>query len=243
MQQRPQRPFVPHRTPTTPRPAITTSEFRLSAPFVPGKTREIAGPVETGDSTVVAESQSDSNALLRSIEDFLDASPSSPRDAQEIQDIADEGEFEEEPDELPPVEHFMDPLPAVDQFAPDAGQSIGENGADVGAERAAGGSTPIESAESGWIETDWQHYDWRAAAALGETGSEAASSAWATTDWDASAPKPRPLRQTAAHAIATALDEIAQRIRAGEIVVPGPGAAGDPAAIAASLAALLGGKR
>ena len=44
MPQKPQRPFVPHRTPTTPRPAITVSEFRLSPPFVPGSGRETGPP-------------------------------------------------------------------------------------------------------------------------------------------------------------------------------------------------------
>jgi hypothetical protein len=193
----------------------------------------------------VAAAQSDSSTLLRSIEDFLDASPASPRDAQEIQDIVDEGEFAEEADELPPVEHFMDPLPAVDQFESDAERSLGENGAGAGAESTAGGAASIDPAESGWIETDWQHYDWRAAAALGETASDEATNAWATTDWDptAAGPRPRALRQTAAHAIAKALDEIAQRIRAGELVVPPPGAPDEPSAIAAALAALLGVKR
>jgi hypothetical protein len=96
--------------------------------------------------------------------------------------------------------------------------------------------------ESEWGETDWQHYDWRAAAALGETANDEASSAWATTDWDAGAPRARELRKAAAHAIAKALDEIAQRIRAGEVVAPGNGAL-DPTNIAATLAALLGAKR
>jgi hypothetical protein len=238
--QKPQRPFVPHRTPTTPRPAITTSEFRLYTPFVPGSVRETPEPLGNADSTAVAATQSDSSALLKSIDDFLDTSPVGPSKFEDRSGLVDEGAFEEEPDELPPVEHFMDPLPAVDEFAPNAeGMSSGNGATDTANANTA------NPTDSGWEETDWQAFDWRAAAALGETASDEATNAWATTDWDAAAAAQRPkaLRQTAAHAIATALDEIAQRIRAGELVVPPPGAPSDPSTIAATLAALLGVKR
>jgi hypothetical protein len=237
--QKPQRPFVPHRTPTHPRPAIKASEFRLYAPFVPGSVRETPVPLGSSDSTV-AGTQSDSTAILKSIDDFLDTSPVTSSSVEDRHDIVDETAFEEEPDELPPVEHFMDPLPAVDEFAPNAeGMSTGIGGID------AANANISNPTDSGWGETDWQHFDWRAAAALGETVSDEATNAWATTDWDAAAAAQRPkaLRQTAAHAIATALDEIAQRIRAGELVVPPPGAPSDPSTIAATLAALLGVKR
>jgi hypothetical protein len=238
--QKPQRPFVPHRTPTTARPAITTSEFRLYTPFVPGSARETSEPLGNSDSTVGVATQSDSGALLKSIEDFLDTSPVASSTVQYRNDVVAENVFEEEPDELPPVEHFMDPLPGVDAFAPNAeGISTGSGTADAAMTNVA------DPTDTGWEETDWQHFDWRAAAALGETASDEATNAWATTDWDAAAAAQRPkaLRQTAAHAIATALDEIAQRIRAGELVVPPPGAPSDPSTIAATLAALLGVKR
>jgi hypothetical protein len=41
-------------------------------------------------------------------------------------------------------------------------------------------------------------------------------------------------------AIAKALEQIAQRIKSGELAAPVPGSATDPATIAATLAALLG---
>lgn len=239
MSQRPERPFVPHRTPTHPRPAITASEFRLYTPFVPGAVRETVEVNVPLGSASVPETQSDVN-VLRPIEDFLDASPPSPPVYQQAaEDLPDVGDFEEGADELPPVEHFMDSLPDVDEFASAAETGSMGNGTTGENASAAPGS---ESGEADWGETDWQHYDWRAAAALGETANEAASSAWATTDWDAGAPRAKELRKTAAHAIAKALDEIAQRIRAGEVVAPGNGAL-DPTNIAATLAALLGAKR
>jgi hypothetical protein len=228
----PQRPFVPHRTPTHPRPAITTSEFRLYTPFVPGAAREtVEANLPLGSTSSMPEARSDAD-VLRPIEDFLDRTPTPPPAYQRVaEDLPDVDEFEEEPDELPPVEHFIDALPGVDEFA-------------LGAEQGSGESTLAETSEgdSGWGETDWQHYDWRAAAALGETSNPEASSAWAETDWEGNVPRGRELRKSAAHAIATALDEIAQRLRAGEQVTPGSGAL-DPTNIAATLAALLGIKR
>ena len=240
MREKPQRPFVPHRTPTHPRPAITASEFRLYTPFVPGAVRETVEVSAQLGSTTVAEAQSDAS-LLRPIEDFLDASPLSPPTYQQsIEDLPDVSDFGEGADELPPVEHFIDSLPGVDQFA--SGAESGSMGNGAAGQTASGAAQTPESPESGWGETDWQHFDWRAAAALGETANQEASSAWATTDWEGNVSRARELRKSAAHAIATALDEIAQRIRAGEQVAPGSGAL-DPTNIAATLVALLGGKR
>jgi len=228
--QKPQRPFVPHRTPTHNRPAITASEFRLYTPFVPGVVREAVEVTAPLGSTTRMEAQSDPS-VLRPIEDFLDTSPLPPPAYQRaIEDLPDVGDFEEEPYELPPVEHFMDSLPGVDEFASDT-------------EAAPVAVQTPDAAESGWLETDWQHYDWRAAAALGETANAEATNAWASTDWDGVVSRAREGRQTAAHAIAKALNEIAERIKAGELALPGSGAKPDPTTIAATLAALLGVKR
>ena len=232
MPQKPQRPFVPHRTPTHGRPAITASEFRLYAPFVPGAVREeveVTAPI--GSTTrMEAGAQSDAS-VLRPIEDFLETSPVAPPAYQrDTEDLPDVGDFEQEPYELPPVEHFMDSLPDVDQFA-------------SAAEPAPVGVQTPDTAEAGWSETDWQNYDWRAAASLAATANDEATTAWATTDWDGVVSRAREGRQTAAHAIAKALNEIAERIKAGELAVPGSGATPDPTTIAATLAALLGVKR
>jgi hypothetical protein len=221
----PQRPFVPHRTPKTARPTITTSEFRLYRPFLPGAQREFVESITPMGAAGVAERQPALSVPLRPIDDFLDTSAA------------------DEPDELPPVEHFLDPLPPVDHFAPDADGALSDAWPAESGEVAPTGARVTDVSESGWIETDWQHYDWRAAAALGESAEREASSAWATTDWDGAVPRARELRRTAAHAIATALDEIAQRIREGELAAPGEGGISDPAKLAATLAALLGVRR
>jgi hypothetical protein len=254
--QKPQRPFVPHRTPTTPRPAIRTSEFRLSAPFVPGNSQAISETEARASAPVIAASEQTAGVSLRSIQDFLDTSPKeailyaqdialsteATAYTQELRDDPYESEFDDERDELPPVEHFIDELPAVDHFAPESEGAIRTNGGGASDEFDPGGADNPEPSESDWLETDWQHYDWRAAAALGETANVEASNAWATTDWGGTAPQVGDLRRTAAHAFASALDEIAKRIREGDLSVPG-GSLTDPATIAATLAARLGVKR
>lgn len=240
MTQQPQRPFVPHRTPKAGHPTITTSEFRLYRPFVPGAEREV---VESNGPMRAAGLVASEPETIRSIEDFLESSAPAPRVyAQERKDVSYESESPDVSDELPPVEHFLDPLPEVGHFAPDPGGALSDAWpAESGRAAAAGPSG--DPAESGWSETDWQQYDWRAAAALGESAEREASNAWATTDWDGTVPKARDLRPTAAHAIATALDAIAQRIREGELAVPGSSANTDPAKIVAQLAAVLGVKQ
>jgi hypothetical protein len=156
-----------------------------------------------------------------------------------ITEFADAGREEEVADELPPVEHFMDPLPEVVSFAPDSESAS----IDIHAREYAADEVHSRPEEGGWIEDDWQRYDWRAAAALGEGPETEASTEWAKTDWEVSAPVSRERRPSAAEALASALDQIAQRIREGELTVPSPEMLSNPAAIAASLAALLGVKR
>jgi hypothetical protein len=99
-----------------------------------------------------------------------------------------------------------------------------------------------ESPDTEWVDTGWQDFDWNATAALGEASHPDASDDWSRTDWE-SAPPQREQRETPAQAIASALDHIAQRIRNGELLVPPSELVADPAAIAATLAALLGVRR
>jgi hypothetical protein len=181
-------------------------------------------------------------ASLRPIEEFLDTSaPVAAVQSQVTSDISYVAEFETQPDELPPVEHFMDPLPAEDIFGPDISGAPSDAVPSTLSDLPTTGANAPELLETGWLETDWQHYDWRSAAALGESAADA-SRAWATTDWDGTVARPHDVPPPTAKSIATALDEIARRIREGELAVPGSGATADPATIAATLAALLGVK-
>jgi hypothetical protein len=229
--QSPQRPFVPHHTPTKPRPRLEIPEFRLSKPFVAGATRAEAEP----GAPPIEEAVPSREERLPRIEEFLQIETPPVQSISAYTDDSFSSDFEE-PDELPPVEHFLDPLPPVDHFTDEEFPSSYRTATPTS------NSTPETQAsgdESEWLETGWQNYDWRAAAALGETAGTEASNAWAETDWDAAAPR-RNTPPTPAQAIATALDQIAQRIRDGELVVPSPTGMTDPAALAATVAALLG---
>lgn len=226
----PQRPFVPHRTPNASRPPASNSEFQLSRPFVPGSPREEAE---------VAQADREQ---LPAIEAFLDNSPQRSESQFGGQSDEDSFGFAEEQEGIPPVEHFLDPLPPVVSFAPDTdGALIDEPGAAMDfnspppSVRAAG--------EAEWVEDDWQQFDWRAAAALGDGLDAEATNDWAETDWDMGPQAPRDAKPTAAQAIAKALDQIARKIRQGELTVPPADALTDPAGIAATLAALLGVRR
>jgi len=233
----PQRPFVPHRTPKAVLASASTSEFRLYRPFVPGAER---ANTESLQPEMKSEARTQSGALLPPIDTFLhlsaadSAHPGTESNGDELPQ-----RFDEVPDELPPVEHFLDPLPPVEGFSPLRSPAF-EPPRITGGLGTAPGEFQGDALASGWADTDWQQYDWRAAAGLRENGDTAASNAWATTNWDASLPRAKHDRPTAAQAIASALDEIAQRIRTGELAVPMPGSATDPATIAATLAALLG---
>lgn len=240
---KPQRPFVPHHTPTTARAPIAASEFRLSRPFLPGGERSAVEPVAFVETAGLAQEQSEARDSLRPIADFLDRPPTA-RDyrANSAGDVYP-SEAEDEPEELPPVEHFLDPLPSVDYFAAEADANPAGARPGAGDDPASKSARGPDPSEGGWGETDWQRYDWRAAAALGETGVDEATTEWAATDWEATGHRSREPRQSAANAIATALDEIARRIREGDLSSSGPGPVTDPATIAATLAALLGVRR
>jgi hypothetical protein len=236
VQHKPQRPFVPHRTPKSSIGIAADSEFRLSRPFVPGD--EKALPAVGMFAAEPTPNESVREPVLRGIEEFVhtysETREQEPIDAPEAYGApVDEDEYE-----LPPIEHFTDPLPGVESFAPGNEDAMVE-GSDA-MDYASVGTSPPVPGSAGWVEEDWQNFDWRAAAALGDAPDAQATNDWATTDWDAASALPRERPPSAAQAIANALDNIARRIRDGDLSPAEAGELGDPAAIAAKLAALLG---
>ena len=228
----PERPFIPRRTPTRAQPAVGASDFTVSRPFVPGADRAQIESFRLEPSSEIAAAPTGS---IPSIDTFLEYAASSHATAgAETNEETIPEDFAGEEDELPPVEHFVDPLPPVGDFAADA--PVGDADEFTYSDNTA----EADAATTDWVETDWQKYDWRAVAALGDSGESEASSAWADTDWDVGLPREKETKPTAANAIATALDQIAQKIRDGELALPGPGTVTDPRTIATTLAALLG---
>ena len=237
----PQRPYVPQHTPARAQPAISIADFALAKPFVPGADSPSRAILESGAPDVTAEAPIAESAMA-SIETFLVTPRASdaPRP-----DIAGEDDFAEEPEELPPLEHFLDPLPAIPEFSPAAvADAVEETVADEFPDEPADVRSR-GSVESDWVETDWQRYDWKSAGALGDTerAQAEASDAWAETDWEVPSPRKAERPRAPADAIAMALDQIARRIRTGDLSLPGDGSVADPATIAATLAALLGVRR
>ena len=232
----PLRPFVPHRTPKSGRPATSSSEFRLARPYVPGAERQEVEPVR---SQMTGDSQAQSAGSLESIDDYLHAPARTPVPvARESRDTDFESDFDEASAELPPVEHFLDPLPRVEDFEREGANPFDDTNA-VGDVDIAARVIEPNSLAAEWANTDWQQYDWRSLASLREGAEAAASTEWASTDWDANRPRAKDVYPTAAQAIASALDQIAQRIRDGELTAM-PGMPTDPATMAATLAAILG---
>jgi hypothetical protein len=139
-------------------------------------------------------------------------------------------------EDLPSIDEFLDRTPPIEKFAP---SHVGEERA---TEWAWGGESVAPKMPAEAPAPDWQSFDWGSAANLGSSPPDAAAEAWASTDWS----EPRggkATRQSAAEALARALDQIAERIRAGELRVPGPETVQDDAAVTATLAALLGIRR
>jgi hypothetical protein len=238
----PERPYVPHRTPTRAQPAVLFADFTLARPFVPGA-EQVRSPAPQAPAVVSGDENQRggmSETSLPSVESFLESPrpsvPSQPVDAFEIETDGD-------PEELPPLEHFLDPLPAISDFAADENDAYAAN-ADFSDSPVISDPAPV-AADADWGETDWQRYDWQSVAALGDTekAQADASNAWATTDWEVPTPRKDERSATPSDAIATALDRIAERLRNGDFVVPGASGIADPATIAATLAALLGVRR
>jgi hypothetical protein len=222
---------------------VSPSEFRLARPYVPGTERQEVQAqrqeVLTGQREVTAAARAEPPDSLQPIEDYFHAPARAAAPiARESNNPDFSSDFDEASAELPPLEHFLDPLPPVEQFEREGGNPFDDPNAHGHLDIAAGAIEP-NSLAAEWASTDWQQYDWRSIASLGEGGESAASTAWAATDWDANKPRAKEDRQTAAQAIASALDQIARRIRDGSLA-PMPGMPTDPATMAATLAAILG---
>jgi hypothetical protein len=203
---------------------------------VPGTERQ---EVQPGQREVTGTARAESADSPQPIEDYFHAPARAAAPvARESNDTGFSSDYDEASSELPPVEHFLDPLPRVEEFEREGSNPFDDPNAHGHLDIAASAIEP-NSLAAEWANTDWQQYDWRSIASLGEGGESAASNAWASTDWDANKPRPKDDRPTAAQAIASALDQIAQRIRDGSLA-PMPGVPTDPATMAATLAAILG---
>ena len=142
-------------------------------------------------------------------------------------------------DELPPIEDFL----AADQTDSDGWSDRREDLQSI-TELA-----PDTDQDDGWAVSEWQSFDWSSLSAIARHAEGAAAQEnWATTEWtsdDAVAyDSPYDSRgwssaDASAHEVADALDDIAARIRSGELAIDNLRGTPPEAAMAAALAALL----
>ncbi len=152
--------------------------------------------------------------------------------------------------ELPSIQQFVDELPSISEFTAEETETPAAwpSSQEVEPAQAQSFAWPTWGVSeqpvppSAWETDDWQGYDWGAAGRLAHAEPDPAAEAWASTDWSEPT-HARASRQSAAEALASALDQIARRIRDGELSVPGADTVKDQAAITAALAAVLGIKR
>jgi len=150
---------------------------------------------------------------------------------------------------LPAIGEFLDELPPIEDFlAADADDSDGSTDSHEelpSIEELA----PDHDQDDGWAVTDWQSFDWSSLASIARRAeSTTAQADWATTEWtsdDADAYDSADDSQewssveASAHEVADALDEIAARIRSGELAIDQLHGTPPEAAMAAALAALI----
>ena len=146
-------------------------------------------------------------------------------------------------DELAPIEDFLlAELPSIDAYVEDEIMELSPAVEDPH-------PGEMEYDAEGWAIADWQSFNWAAASALGlrESAIPVRGEDWSTLDWSSaplsgSAPPPsgRPKHAApSADEVARALDQIARRIRSGELVIDEVSGTPPEAAMAAALAALL----
>lgn len=133
-------------------------------------------------------------------------------------------------DDLPLIEQFLDELPSIEDYLEEA---------PVLAEVApAPARAPVDYDSEGWAIDEWQSYDWHSLAHLGRPSNDR------LTPEEAWSPEPWPVSITAdpgpsADEVAAALDDIAQRIRSGELPIDQFRSSPPEAAMAAVIAAML----
>ena len=165
-------------------------------------------------------------------------------------------------EELPPISRFIDELPSITEFLDELqpiedflADDIEESpasldevaSADQYADYDTSGVDATDPVDGSWVMDDWNSYDWSRLASLGRQSAEAmaADNDWNATEWTSEAQETVQYEsydanhEPSPHEVATALDEIARRIRAGELTIEQFHGSPPEAAMAAALAALL----
>ena len=142
---------------------------------------------------------------------------------------------------LPAIGEFLDELPPIEDFlAADTDDSELQPIEEL---------APDEQQDDGWAVAEWQSFDWSSLGSIARRAEGSAAQAdWATTEWTSEAADAYytaddsdrwSSAEASAHEVADALDDIAARIRSGELPIDKLHGTPPEAAMAAALAALL----
>jgi hypothetical protein len=161
--------------------------------------------------------------------------------------------------DMPSIDELADELPMIDEFlaAPAREPAPVDDWSETSLYRpptppepqvrhSPTRTVPVPEIDNeGWASADWQSYDWNQVSSLGAPEPEAmeAHAAWTSTDWESTTQRLNDLASRPgglpAEEVAHALDEIARRIRTGELSLERFHGTPPEAAIAAVFAALL----
>jgi hypothetical protein len=162
--------------------------------------------------------------------------------------------------EMPSIDELADELPMIDEFLAEPEREVApvHDWSETSFYRPPAPPQPQpvrhsptrtvpvpEIDKEGWASADWQSYDWNQVSSLGAPAPEAmeAHAAWTSTDWESTTQRLNDLASRPgglpAEEVARALDEIARRIRTGELSLERFHGTPPEAAIAAVFAAFL----
>jgi hypothetical protein len=166
--------------------------------------------------------------------------------------------------EMPSIDELADELPMIDEFlaAPMGEPAPVHDWSETSLYRPSTPpqahavrhspvrTVPVPEVDTeGWASADWQSFDWNQVSSLGAPAPEAmeAHAAWTSTDWESTTQRLTDLASRPGgppgEEVARALDEIARRIRTGELSLERFHGTPPEAAIAAVFAALLRTRR
>lgn len=155
-------------------------------------------------------------------------------------------------DDFPPIEQFLDEYPSIDDYLAEEEPESTVPAMPVATDNPDPG--PSSADTDGWAVSEWQAYDWNGIASLAPRDEEqsAVRPGWGDeNEWpepDAEAFTTQSIGEglsvtategSGAEEVARALDDMARRIRSGELTIDQFRTSSPEAAMAAALAAML----
>jgi hypothetical protein len=147
---------------------------------------------------------------------------------------------------MPSIDEFLDELPPIEDFVDFGSPEVASSEPSAELEDAVVVTESPTPQIDGWAPAEFQSYDWESLAALNRstTPRQSADESWSDTDWPAPGEVEARFRaetgtSPSANEVADALDGIARRIRSGELMIENLYGGQPEAAMAAALAIIL----